>query len=120
MIGKRIAICLAALVVVASAFGLGWWLSNRQDRPNVAEPEVIKGSIAALSDSCLSGGTCSITVGTKVIVTGCAVLPSTPSCDNYDHTKLRIGGEIEATAIKADTGDYYNLDCDICTIKAGN
>ncbi len=120
MTSKHIAVGLAFLIILASAFGLGWRLSDRQHLSNVAEPKVVRGTITTLSDGCRSGGTCSITVGDTIIVTSCAVLPDSPSCDDYDHTKLRIGGEIEAIVVKADAGNYYNLDCDTCTIQTGD
>jgi len=119
MFKKKTAIIAGITVTLAIAFGLGWWFNRHQNPPQTNEPLQLSGHITALSEGCNTKGTCSITLDhTTTVITSCAVLPGDAQCRDYDPAKLRIGGELEATAVKAETGNYYNLECDTCTIKA--
>jgi len=105
-------------LVVLLALMVGIYLFAKINTAVSTEPVSANGKVAKLSDGCSSGGTCSITLeNNTTIITSCAVTLSDPKCKNYDQTKLSIGSQIESTVVKASAGDYYNLDCDICTIQ---
>lgn len=118
MASKKVAITIIlSIVILASGIGM-YWSSKNRNQQLPTEPRSISGQVTELGEGCSSGSTCSITLdNAEIIITGCAVVPNDPHCKDYDQSKLHVGGHIESIVVKSESAGYYNLDCDICTIK---
>ncbi len=99
---------------LAAAAGLIWAIISI-NTPKA--PLVISGRVTSISNECNLDGTCSVTLDdSRMIVTGCGLVPRGETCKTYDQSKLHVGQLVEATVTKVQQG-VYGLGCDTCIVR---
>jgi hypothetical protein len=119
---KRLILALVVtIVILAILAAITLWPNPKaslEQGTAAATPQLISGRVTATDNGCYADAICSVTLDDiKVIITGCGLQANGTTCKTYDQSKLVQGQQVEATVIKAAAENYYNLECDSCTIR---